>query len=215
MLAQSGSYFVAMPSRRQPRQERAKQTVEAVLDAVARVVKRDGIDELTTNRIAQLAGVSIGSLYQYFPDKRAILLAVRDRHVEQMARLVERALVAGAEASLATRVRGLLDAIIDAHALDPALYEALLARLPPADHSSFERRLAGALRLAITASAHEFARSPNVERMLFVLPELFGSLAHAVVLRRPAKLSLRAAREEAACAVLAYLAAHGYQAARR
>lgn len=88
----------------------------------------------------------------------------------------------------------------------------MLARLPPADHSGFEHRLAGALRLALCASAHEFARPPNVERMLFVLCELFGSRAHAVVLRRPAKLSPRAAREEASHAVLAYLTAHGYQA---
>jgi AcrR family transcriptional regulator len=199
--------------RRQPQQQRSKQTVEVVLDAVARVVKRDGIDHVTTNRIAQLAGVSIGSLYQYFPDKRAILCAVRDRHVEQMARLVERELLKRAEAPLAARMRGLLDAMIDAHALDPALSEALLDRLPPADHESFEQRLRNALRLALAASTHEFTRPPNLDRMLFVLCELFGSLAHAAVLRRPAKLSLRAAREEASRTVLAYLGAHGYHAA--
>lgn len=79
--------------RRAPKQRRAQQTVEAVLDAVARLVKRGSVEGITTNRIAATAGVSIGSLYQYFPDKRAILVAVRDRHVEQMGRLVERTLV--------------------------------------------------------------------------------------------------------------------------
>jgi DNA-binding transcriptional regulator YbjK len=58
------------PARRRPKQRRARQTVEAVLDAVAKVLKRDGVKAVTTNRIAEVAGVSIGSVYQYFPDTR-------------------------------------------------------------------------------------------------------------------------------------------------
>lgn len=65
--------------RRTPVQHRARQTVEAVLDAVVRVLKRHGVDGVTTNRIAVAAGVSIGSVYQYFPDKRAIYTALHDR----------------------------------------------------------------------------------------------------------------------------------------
>jgi AcrR family transcriptional regulator len=49
-------------ARRQPKQRRARQTVEAVLDAVAEVLKRDGVKAVTTNRIAEIAGVSIGSV---------------------------------------------------------------------------------------------------------------------------------------------------------
>jgi hypothetical protein len=52
--------------RREPRQRRARVTVEAVLDAVVRILKREGFEALTTNRIAEVAGVSIGSVYQYF-----------------------------------------------------------------------------------------------------------------------------------------------------
>jgi hypothetical protein len=59
-------------ARRRPKQRRAHQTVEAVLDAVARVLKREGVNAVTTNRIAEVAGVSIGSVYQYFPDKRSL-----------------------------------------------------------------------------------------------------------------------------------------------
>jgi AcrR family transcriptional regulator len=68
--------------RREPKQRRARETVEAVLDAVVRVLKKHGVDGVTTNRIADAAGVSIGSVYQYFPDKRAIFTALHDRHVE-------------------------------------------------------------------------------------------------------------------------------------
>jgi AcrR family transcriptional regulator len=59
------------PIRRQPQQRRARQTVEAILDAVVRILKREGFQAITTNRVAEVAGVSIGSLYQYFPDRPA------------------------------------------------------------------------------------------------------------------------------------------------
>ena len=51
-------------------------------------MKREGFDALTTNRIAEVAGVSIGSVYQYFPDKRAILVALHQRHIEEIDRMV-------------------------------------------------------------------------------------------------------------------------------
>jgi len=70
--------------RRRPKQRRARQTVDAVLDAVVRVLKREGVQGVTTNRIAEVAGVSIGSVYQYFPDKQAIFVALHQRHIDQV-----------------------------------------------------------------------------------------------------------------------------------
>lgn len=66
--------------RRRPRQSRSRHTVEAVLAAVPLVIQRHGPASLTTNRIAEVAGVSIGSLYQYFPDKQSIVAALLERH---------------------------------------------------------------------------------------------------------------------------------------
>ena len=77
-------------TRREPKQQRSRQTVEAVLEAVQRVLKRHGAEAITTNRIAEAAGVSIGSLYQYFPDKQAIFTALYDRHVDEVRHLIER-----------------------------------------------------------------------------------------------------------------------------
>lgn len=71
-------------ARRTPRQERSQVTVEAIFEAVARIVATQGEGALTTNRIAELAGVSVGSLYQYFPSKDAILLAMLDHHCERV-----------------------------------------------------------------------------------------------------------------------------------
>jgi AcrR family transcriptional regulator len=197
--------------RRTPKQERAQQTVEAVLDAVGRLVKRGGVEGLTTNRIAATAGVSIGSLYQYFPDKRAILVAIRDRHVEEMARLVERKLLEQAAQPLDQLMRALVQAMIAAHAAEPALYELLLAQLPqePQGAHEVEARLREALRHTFSSRGDEIGPSVDLDRLLFVLTQMLESLAHNVVLRRPPSLSLSDATEEAVRAVLGYLHAKG------
>ncbi len=85
--------IAATASRRSPTQRRSQQTVKAMLEAVLRILKREGFDAVTTNRIAEVAGVSIGSVYQYFPNKRAIFIALHTRHVEQIDRVIQTALV--------------------------------------------------------------------------------------------------------------------------
>ncbi len=193
--------------RRTPKQERAQKTVEAVLDAVARLVRREGVEGLTTNSIAATAGISIGSLYQYFPDKRAILVAVRDRHVEEMARLVERKLIEGAAEPLDRVMRALVEAMVAAHAAEPALYDLLLSHLPqePNGAHEVEARLREVLREALLSRRDEIERSVDLDRVLFVLTHMLESLAHDVVLRRPPSLSQADATEEAVRAVLGYI----------
>ncbi len=68
-------------TRRKPRQARAVATYEAILEGAARVFKREGWDA-TTNRIAEEAGVGIGSVYEYFPNKQALIVALAERHVD-------------------------------------------------------------------------------------------------------------------------------------
>jgi AcrR family transcriptional regulator len=86
--------------RRKPTQRRAQQTVEAILDAVVRILKREGSRGITTNHVAEVAGVSIGSLYQYFPDKSAIFVALHGRHIDQIDRAIQDTLIAHASSSL-------------------------------------------------------------------------------------------------------------------
>jgi len=120
--------------RREPQQRRARDTVEAVLDAVVRILKRGGIQAVTTNRVAEVAGVSIGSIYQYFPDKRAIFAALHERHIREIDRVVESKLMQHTESPLDTLMRAMIeamiDAMIDAHTPDPELYELLSSEVP-------------------------------------------------------------------------------------
>ena len=104
-------------------------------------------------------------------------------------------------------MRGLVEAMIEAHALDPALYGLLLSHIPPGteEDPAFEARLRGALRLALASRSDEIDISENAEGVLFVLTQMMEALTHAVVLGRPTSLSLSAAKEEAIRAVVAYL----------
>jgi AcrR family transcriptional regulator len=70
-----------LAAKKQPRQARAKATSAALLDATARILERGGYAVLTTNRVAEVAGVSIGSVYEYFPNKQALLAALAAREM--------------------------------------------------------------------------------------------------------------------------------------
>jgi AcrR family transcriptional regulator len=79
----------ARPSRRLPVQQRAQRTAEAVLEAAAQILVQHGEAALTTNRIAERAGVSIGTLYQYFPDKQAIVGGLFDAERERVTQAID------------------------------------------------------------------------------------------------------------------------------
>jgi AcrR family transcriptional regulator len=193
--------------RRHPRQRRARATVESVLDAVVRILKREGSDGLTTNRIAEVAGVSIGSVYQYFVNKGAIFKALHERHIAEIDRVVQSTLVEYASSPLEELMRAMIEALVDAHRTDPELYELLFAEVPHrADGSrEFAVRLHGAFLLAISSRARELKKGRDLDSVVFVVTHMAEALSHGVVLRRPATLSLEEAKEEAVRAILAYL----------
>lgn len=194
-------------ARRLPKQRRAQQTVEAVLDAVVRLLKRGGSGTITTNRIAEVAGVSIGSVYQYFPNKRAIFIALHQRHINEIDRMIQTKLAEPAASPLQDLMRAMIEAMVEAHASDPELFELLLREVPHrADGTrEFAVRLHGAFRLAITARMHELKKRRDLDKTTFVVTHMVESLSHGVVLRRPPSLSLKDAKEEIVRAVLAYL----------
>ena len=118
--------------RKHPRQPRSIATVDAIVEAAARVFSERGYAGGSTNRIAQTAGVSIGSLYEYFPNKGSILVAVAERHLGRMMADVDRLL----EAALAEResleclLRRFVDAMLEVHERDPDLHHVVFAEAP-------------------------------------------------------------------------------------
>jgi AcrR family transcriptional regulator len=198
--------------RRRPHQRRAHQTVEAILDAVVRILKRDGFAAITTNHIAEVAGVSIGSLYQYFPDKSAIFVALHGRHIDEIDRAIQNTLVKHASSSLENLIGGIVDAMIEAHVSDPEPYELLATEVPHrADGTRpFSVRLHDAFKLALASRTQELGpaalnRGRNLDKLAFVVTHMLESLSHGVLFRRPPNLSLADARLESVRAILAYL----------
>src|SRR5215467_11158950 len=116
--------------RKRPRQIRSKATVDTILQATARVLVKHGFDGLTTNAVASAAGVSIGSLYQYFPNKEALVAALAERHLEDMNAAVLAELARVATLPIAEAARRVIELTIRAHAIDPALHRVLIEQVP-------------------------------------------------------------------------------------
>ena len=199
----------APDTRRRPRQRRSRETVEAILEAVIRILKKEGFAAINTNRIAEVAGVSIGSVYQYFPEKRSIFAALHQRHMEQIDRAVETTVVRQASASLQEFFVAMVDALIEAHNDDPELYHLLFTEVPHRADTArhFAERQHGTFRQAIAARTHELRKERDPDRLAFVVSHMVESLIHGALYRRPPGLSLEKARKETVRAILAYLQA--------
>jgi AcrR family transcriptional regulator len=109
--------------RRAPTQARSRATVEAILEAAARIIRREGPQALTTNRIAEVAGVGVGSLYGYFPDKAAIQIALARRMLASGDSAVADAVAAPGGLSPA---RAMVRTILQLHATDKDLRRAVM-----------------------------------------------------------------------------------------
>lgn len=101
-------------ARKQPSQGRAAATVDAIVTAVERILEREGPKGLTTNRVAEIAGVSVGTLYQYFPNKEALIGALSERYIQQTFAMCRAALAAADGVPLARIIEAVGAALIAA-----------------------------------------------------------------------------------------------------
>ncbi|WGS54225.1 TetR/AcrR family transcriptional regulator [Paraburkholderia sp. D15] len=141
--------------RKEPRQARSRATVEAILVAGGLVLGRRGWARFTTNEVAEIAGVSIGSLYQYFPNKLILSQAITARHFDQILAVLRA--IGDATLPLARRVEQLIDGMIGVHSINPALHRVLLeeaprARGPKSVHEKFDAEYLGCYAALIAQS---------------------------------------------------------------
>lgn len=117
--------------RKEPRQARSRATVETIIQAGARVLSREGWAGFTTNKVADLAGVSVGSLYQYYPDKLSLVDAIRQNHLDDCLSIMRKIKAKG----LAPMqfVANIVQAMIEAHSTYPGLHRVLLDEAPSSD----------------------------------------------------------------------------------
>lgn len=112
-------------ARKKPAQKRSTVTVDAIFEATVQVLLQGGKERLTTTKVAERAGVSVGTLYQYFPNKQALLAAILERHLEQVVQAVERVGAQHRSRPLDEAVSAIVQAFIDAKMARPDVSKAL------------------------------------------------------------------------------------------
>jgi AcrR family transcriptional regulator len=194
--------------RKRPRQARSKATVDTILEATARVLVKHGFDGLTTNGVAVAAGVSIGSLYQYFPNKEALVGALVERHIEDMHAAVGKELARVATLPIAQAVRAMIELTIRANAVDPDLRRVLIEQVPRVGRMSRIMELKAVTHRSLTAllthRRNEIAiRDPDVAA--FLLVSAIEAVAQRATLFAPDRLRDPVLIDEATAMVTRYL----------
>ena len=192
--------------RKAPRQQRSRVTVDVIVEAATRVLARRGWARFTTNEIAAVAGVSVGSLYQYFPNKLAIAEAIRQRHLDEVLVALSGAGNDNEAIPLDQRAARFADGVIAAHSVDEALHRVLLDEVPLVARSSyaeFEAQYQRRYRALIAASASANGAAGDDETAARVLSSAVEGVVHAAAHR--GDLGLPALRSELVRLILAYL----------
>lgn len=199
---------MASQLRKRPRQRRAVATFHAILEATARILVEQGPARLGTNRIAERAGVSIGSLYQYFPNRAAIVRALLVREVARAEARRPNTLDDPA-APLEARLRAAVDWHFDAHAADPDLWRALQAQaaqlFDAEERDHFAEQRVARIR-ATLAGAPDVDPRHDLARAAFLLDVFLDAAVDAVAARRPHWLSSDALRADVATLFAHHLA---------
>ncbi len=174
--------------RKSATQKRSQAMVETLLDATARVLTREGYDRASTNRIAATAGVSVGSLYQYFPNKEALVAALVARHNREMLQLLQDALREVASFDLATAIRELVRAALDAHLVDSALHRIFAEQVPRMGQLAKIEALQQETFLMVRAYLEERRKEISVQDLdsaTSICVTTVEALTHEFVINRP------------------------------
>jgi len=142
--------------RKSPRQQRSRAMVDTIIEAATRVLGHRGWADFTTNEVAVVAGVSVGSLYQYFPNKLALAESIRQRHLDAVLAALSISGDWNESDTLDQRVARLIDGVIAAHSVDHALHRVLLDEVPlaaRANFDAFEKEYQRRYRAVIAASS--------------------------------------------------------------
>ena len=165
--------------RKSPRQARAAATLDAIFEATIQVLVTDGPHRLTTTRVAGRAGVSVGSMYQYFPHKQALFYAINERYLDVLAGKVEAACLAQHGAPIGRMAEALVTTYWHAKTERPEVTRALYRSVVELDNEALIEAFAcrvDAATAAMLASASDatFADLPTVN--LTLLATVFGTV---------------------------------------
>lgn len=197
----------SLSPRKTPRQARARATYDTILQAAAHIISRSGLATFNTNAVAERAGVSIGTLYQYFPNKDALMVAlIRQQQGRQQETLKAAIKAISSSSDLETIIRTLIRAAMQHHRDNDLLASAIdheEARLPVDDLLGGYLDSSGALVAPLLARFAGEVRPIMLDHAARTLPALVRGVVDAWANLSPPQLDI--AEDEAFAAVLGYL----------
>jgi len=198
--------------RKMPRQARAKETVEAILTAAAHILTREGFEALTTNRVAAVAGASVGSLYQYFPNKEALVRALCERHTQGVRDRIRARFAEAWERPVDEVARAVIQGMVEIRRHQPKLHQELL-RLAPAvgglkELHAVEHEVEALLARFIESRPRELPVA-DAAQAAFIVCHAVQACVHGAVLEKPEWLKQDGFVEELVAMVVGYLGGPG------
>lgn len=176
--------------RKNPSQERARATVDAILEAAAYILIKDGWERFTTNRVADRAGVNIASLYQYFPNKESIAIELQRRHIDKGRDAFPDMIThLRSQKTLRGALKVLINGAVAEHRINPRLHKAFSEELPRAArrvHGDRDEELIA--RLAAILEPYSI-QVPNLDIALFLFRSVTHAAIHEAASERPDLLS--------------------------
>ena len=174
---------VRLEPRKTPVQARAAVTVGAICEATIQVLLSHGADRLTTTRVADRAGVSVGTLYQYYPNKRSLLFAVFEDHMDKTSRAVETACANACHNSMSEMIRQVVEAFVDAKMRRADISVALYKVAPDVGGPALVKQAGHRLRKAIETmllTAPDLKLSPDRFAIDMMLSAMSGAMRSAL-----------------------------------
>ena len=173
----------AFEPRKMPIQTRATVTVGAICEATIQVLLSEGAERLTTTRVADRAGVSVGTLYQYYPNKQSLLFAVFEDHMDNVAGAVERACAEACHKPMSEMIRRVVEAFVDVKMQRADISVALYKVAPDVGGPALVKRTGQRLRKAIEAmllTASDQKLAPDRFAIDMMLSAMSGAMRSAL-----------------------------------
>jgi AcrR family transcriptional regulator len=199
----------AFEPRKMPIQTRATVTVGAICEATIQVLLSHGADRLTTTRVAERAGVSVGTLYQYYPNKQSLLFAVFEDHMDKVARAVETACADACHEPMSEMIRRVVEAFVDVKMQRADISIALYKVAPDVGGPTLVKQTAQRLRKAIETmllTAPDLKLSPDRFAIDMMLSAMSGAMRSALE-RGASPAMFRKVREHLVLLCQSYMAA--------
>jgi len=201
--------FVAFQPRKTPLQARSTITVEAISEATIQVLLSHGADRLTTTRVAQRAGVSVGTLYQYYPHKQSLLFAVLENHLTNVMAKVEAACESACRKPLVEMIREMVEAFVDAKMdradISVALYQVAADVGGPALIERINQRSRKTVE-AMLETASDIKSPPDRFAIDIMLSAMAGAM-RSLLETGPSPATVRKAREQLVLLCQSYMTA--------